>query len=304
VSAVTDPVTARRAVHSGSEVVSFFGSPGKSLFGCTHLPPSRAHALLLVCSPLHAELARNYRREVVLARTMSEHGVAVQRFHYRGTGHSDGRSDDVTFGTLREDARVALDHLRRLAGDLPVAVAGTRLSAHVAGAVAAENAGAPLVLWEPSPDTTRHFRSVLRAGIVRALKEGNSIDSGHGAFSLQRVHEAGVVDVLGYPITSQLVTSFAERDLASELSDAECHVQIVQFGRRGDGRAAQGAFVERLRGMAGTVTLANVDLDEVWWFGGSGDTWHEAAEVVKTVAETSCDWLLGKWAGLLPAGRP
>ncbi len=99
------PGAAWRAVATGiTEAAEFFGPPGERMLGLAHLPTSAASGVL-VCSSIQAEFAKNYRREVLLARALARQGRAVGRFHYRGTGNSDGDSLDpilavVTVGGL------------------------------------------------------------------------------------------------------------------------------------------------------------------------------------------------------------
>ncbi|MGQ0669868.1 MAG: alpha/beta hydrolase, partial [Actinomycetota bacterium] len=133
------------------ETASFFGSASERLFGVMHTPPAAPSGGVVVCSPLYAEFARNYRREVLLGRALAERGIAVQRFHYRGSGHSDGQPGAMTFASMLGDAAVAAERLVGETGVRRVAFVATRWAALVAAAAAARY-DSPLSLWQPSVD--------------------------------------------------------------------------------------------------------------------------------------------------------
>ena len=274
----------------GTERAFFFGPDG-ALFGYTHAPAVEPAWGLLICSPLHAELGKNYRREVLIARSLAAHGVLVQRFHYRGAGHSAGDPTRLTLDSMVDDAVTALEQTEALAPDRPVAVLGTRLGALVACAAAAHRADIPVVVWEPTVSAQKHFRDVLRAGIVRGLKSGEAADAPE-QFSLSRLELDGVVDVLGYPITWRLYESLADSSISSALGDGPRPVQVVQFGGRAPTRPDLLAEVDQLGRQGAKASLDRVETEETWWFGGTGGVgWSR--EAVMALADLSSGWLQG-----------
>jgi hypothetical protein len=280
----------------GTERAGFFG-PAGALFGCTHVPAEAPLGALLICSPLHVELGKNYRREVLLARALSARGVLVQRFHYRGTGHSARDASMTTFDTLLEDAQVALLHLAEMAPGAPYAFLGTRLGALVASSLAGAAPGAPVVLWEPTGSVRQHFRAVLRAGIIRGLKSGQAAD-GPERFSMARLQADGLIDVLGYPLTWSLYESFADRAVAPALGGEPRAVQLVQFGGRRPGRPEVLALAEQLGQRNATVSVEVLDAEEAWWFGGSGAASAEIRTAAHTLADLSSRWLTERLTGV------
>jgi len=152
------------------ETLGFFGSGPLRMFGCTHAPQGRALGGVVICSPVLGEFLRNYRNEVMLARDLAVSGFAVQRFHYRGSGHSDGEWCDATFETMRDDAIVAAEWLKAATGVSDIAFVGTRWGALIAASAIPRFPMAPLVVIEPPLDCSRYFREVLRWRLMRELK--------------------------------------------------------------------------------------------------------------------------------------
>lgn len=248
-----------------SEEVRFFGPRAGQIVGTTYLPREQPVGGAVICCPLLAEFLKNYRKEVVLARALCASGIAVQRFHYRGTGNSDGESSDVTFESMRDDALAAAGLLAQRTGVKRIAFIGARLGALVAAAAAGESGDGPLVLWEPVLDARRYFKEVFRARLIRDLKEQTvSRPSGDGlAAELER---SGIVDVLGYPIEKPLYDSLLGRTLDAEIAETPRPVLLVQMSRARTLRGEYGSLLERWRerGLAAEPELFGEEV--AWWF--------------------------------------
>ena len=215
-----------------TEDVHFFGSGSSKMFGCLHSPRGQARAGVVVCSPLDIEARESYRREVLLARSLATHGLAVQRFHYRGAGNSDGESGDATTDTMREDALAAAEWLKEKAKVTKVAFVGTRWGAMVAAGAAAQCDEARLVLWEPVIDGARYFRELVRRLLIRDMMKNPQAVSSRDP--LAEFRQAGFVDVLGYRIDHALYQSGIGRTLAKELGEVPRSILLVQIsGKQG-----------------------------------------------------------------------
>ncbi len=266
------------------EEATFFGTSHDLLFGVLHLPHGTPSAGVVVVSPLHMELVRNYRREVLLARTLAAHGIAVQRFHYRGTGHSDGDSTALSCDSMLDDLADAVAHLRSRTGVERLALVGTRLGALVASV---GNAGGdPIALWEPVVDATRYYREVGRFGLMRAAAGRGTPPPSTSAELEQR----GMVNVLGYELTADLLeTSRAHPIEAAPLPRAAFIAQTRRLSARDDDShdlariwAARGVDVE-------TLDLASRG---AWWFAEdvlAGDWSHKHA---RERIDATRDWIL------------
>lgn len=272
------------------EEAGFLGADGERAFAVRHLPPGPAAAGLVICPPAFAEFEKNYRREVPLARRLAARGIAVQRFHYRGTGHSDDA--DPTFDTMREDALQAARALVDRAGVEVVAFMGTRLGALPAAAAAAELPGGPVALWEPVVSPESYFREILRYRRLVDVRKGQEAPAGPGSLA-DELAEGGWAEVVGYQLGKALYDSMLKRALRRELGTDPRPVLVVQFGQpqrplRGEYRALR----DGLMADGFDVETAVASLDEMWLF---AQQWQPPERLLTLTAE----WLS---RCLLPAG--
>ncbi|MET0146500.1 MAG: alpha/beta hydrolase [Ilumatobacteraceae bacterium] len=235
------------------------------LFGCRHEPADGPIAAgVVVCPPILTDFGANYQREVRLGRRLAATGIAVQRFHPRGMGHSDGAAVDVTLDSLVADARSALNRLREQTGVERVGLLGTRFSGLVAAAVAADDrSGAvPVVLWEPVTDPRRYMRDGLRARAVHALERG----AHDGEEPHDELARRGFVDVLGLPVGPGLFNTPADRGLGAGLGDHPRAVLLVQLEERDALRPSYAELVGSWRASGFDVTDVCCPVEESWWY--------------------------------------
>jgi hypothetical protein len=271
------------------EVAEFFGSDHSRLFGCFHLPARRPLGGIIVCPAVQAEFHRNYRREVDLGRHLAAQGFAVQRFHYRGTGHSDGDTSDVTFETMIEDAMAAAEHLRRRSSVDRLGFIGTRTGALVAAAAASQFVGSPVALWEPVTDPNRYFREILRAGLIHELRKGVH-DTRSRNEQIEELLSTGRLDVLGYTIDRGLYESLIHRELDGELGSTPRPLLLVEITRRSELRHEYSAAVERWTSRGFDVATHIVaSMAEPWWF-VRGRSIAEEASLTRDLVQATAAW--------------
>jgi hypothetical protein len=237
---------------------------GMRLFTFRHVPSNATRVALVVCSPVGGEFDDNYRREALLGRRLAAEGVLVARFHYRGTGNSDGEASDLTFDSMLADTlAVASETADATKG--PVVYLGTRLASFVA-AEAARTTGAPaLVLWHPAVSGAAYFREVARTRRTLQLSERAGTAGASTSPSLvETLERDGELDLAGYTIHRALYDSFVTRELA-EPGRHGTQVQLLQWGRdRLDPVFAQLADRWTEAGLrVSTVVISDV---ETWWF--------------------------------------
>jgi alpha/beta superfamily hydrolase len=294
-SAVTRPAepleaTRRDAATGTTERIGFRGPPGHRLFSCLYLPTSTPRGCVLICPPLHAEFTRNYRREVLLARKLAADGFAVERFHYRGTGNSDGTGSDITFGTMREDALTSLEHLRTESGGDHTFLVGARWGALVASAAASLVPEAPLVLWEPFLESARFFRDAFRTRMVAELKSGVDVPT-RGDELIHRLEAGEIVDVIGHTIEPDLYVSSVGRTIVQELGPSPRAILLLQIGPSTTIRPDLASQIDRWRAAAFDIEILAVEADEAWWLVDERTHDEGARPMTNQLIEATATWI-------------
>ncbi len=293
--------TATRVDHErGLRVdIEFLGSAGSRMIGFRHSPVTPARAGMVLCSSIHAELMSNYRKEVLLASRLAEQGIAVQRFHYRGTGNSEGSEERVTLDAMQDDARTWAEHLKQEASVEEVGFFGMRFGALVAGGAAASFAGAPVALWQPVVEPMQYFREISRVRRMRELKAGRQPT----AVSLtDELAAEGMVDVLGYTVQRTLYNSTTDRRLTDELGPSPRRVLLVQIERSSELNGSHRATIDAWRQSGWEVATQVVVHEPAWWFVGEDWKAEEIREETVLMVDTTVDWAAA-WAGRAEAVR-
>ena len=275
-----------------SSSAGFLDTPRGRLFTVLHEPAEPPDHAVVVCSPLLAEAIRSQRRELVLGWELSGSGASVMRFHYVGSGNSDGEPENMTFAGLVADARVAATELRERTGISAIGFVGTRLGALVAAAAAAEFPGGSLVLWEPPIDMGRYYNEVFRARMIGLLKRG---ERSLGSKELMEVFARdGVLDVIGNPLPHSLYQTTVELDLADLLVAAGPRpALVVQMSIKPELRPGLTAVLERCEAAGMTVGATATTYDESWWFGATGHTVVEVESGALDAIPVTTRFLLG-----------
>lgn len=248
-----------------SDEAEFFGRASERVFGVLHRPTGTTMGGVVICPSIYAEFTTGYGIDVALARSLASRGLAVQRFHYRGVGHSDGHEAEVTFTTMREDALAAAERLVERAGVSTLGFLGTRFGGLIAASAAAEYPASPLVLVEPIVEAERFFRDAWRAVLVRDVKERTSPRT-PGQGLAQTLARDETVDILGYAICRALYDSAAARTLAGELGDGARRILLVQLGRLSAIRQDLEGAAATLRALGCSVDVELIAEDVTWWF--------------------------------------
>lgn len=258
---LVDPVIGIR------EEIEFIGSGPERIFSTLHAPLAEPKGAVLLCSSILAELLAGYQEEAWLCRRLAQRGFVVRRFHYRGTGHSDGDAEDVTYASVCEDALEVGRHLEAEAGSLPVGLVGTRIGALIAASVAGSFSGAPIAFIQPVLDGDRMFREVSRARTIALMnEEGREEGAGPPEDMFKILERERTVDVLGYRLTDPLYQSVRVRKLADELGDATRPVHLVQVAKRKGIAGDYQRFLDELSAKGFPTEAAEINDDIAWWF--------------------------------------
>jgi alpha/beta superfamily hydrolase len=273
------------------ETAAFIGASEERVYSCLHEPVENLRGAVLVCPSLHAEMSSNYRREVLLSRRLAESGVAVLRFQYRGSGHSDRDSGFETLGSMREDALLALGALRDRLPGVPLGVLGTRIGA-VAAIDCVARIPAPTVLWEPVVNGSRHMRETLRKRAFREIAIGRATSTSSNDLQSE-LRQRGVVDVLGYPISSSFHDSVLPMLLEDRLDDAVPRpLLLLEIGKRGNVRQEYVRLIDHLNASGWKARAALAAGSEEWWFAGEGWETEEDQPLTKALLGATSSWFV------------
>ncbi len=286
---MTTPATRIDSVTGIREEVGYFGARSPLMFGTTHLPAREARAGVIICGSVHAELRASYRKEVLLGRALAAAGVAVQRFHYRGAGHSEGDVSEVSLDAMTEAVAEARRHLARHVEVERVGYVGTRLGCFPATAAAAEAPGSPLVLWSPILETATFMREVFRSHYIAALKGERKPEP--TARMIERIRQEGWIEAIGYVFTDRFYSSLEGQRLET-LSPKDCPVLLVPFGPSNyegltEAWTKKGADVHEFLGSS----------EEAWWLESIAVEAEDGQEGTKTLVTGTAQWLVARLLG-------
>ncbi|HEX2369028.1 MAG TPA: hypothetical protein VHM94_07335 [Acidimicrobiia bacterium] len=249
----------------GSRAEAGYVETGRgAVFAVTHIPPGPAKAAVLICSPIQSELLKNNRREVMLARRLARRGLAVSRFHYIGTGNSDGDIGDVTIDGMAADTAAVASALTDVSGTDRIGFVATRLGSLPASTVASGLPGSPLALWEPVVSGRSYLRELMRVWLMVGMRQGNDEAPSVADEIADQLARTGSFAIMGFSIGGALKEDLERSDLKVE-HPADHDVLLVQFGQRAGIRRELRALAADLEERGGAPTIEQVRFDEAWW---------------------------------------
>jgi pimeloyl-ACP methyl ester carboxylesterase len=218
----------------------FFGTSQRRLFGIYSAAHSagtvQGRRAVVICNPWGPEYLYAHRSLRYLANALCENGIHAFRFDYFGTGDSAGDAEDVTLSGGRDDIQAAVQELQDTTGVSRISLIGLRLGATMVAQVARSCSEQldRLVLWEPI---------VSGAAYVREL----GADRGRG-----------IKEVLGFPVSDELLSELPGIDLAAELRDQQSPTLLIA--------ADAAALAQRLQAASQCQQLGGQDASEaaVW----------------------------------------
>lgn len=263
--------------------IRFLEGPAGDLFCSLHAPVEGARAALVMCPPLLADHPFSYRRELLMAVELARRGVAVWRFHYSGTGYSDGAPEALGLETMVADARLVVA-AASASSTVPVTVGGTRCGAMVAAALGGDR---PLVFWEPVADGRAYLREGFRA---RMIADGGQLGRRPPTSDalLDELRREGRIELLGYSLHERLYDDLAGCRLRDLAGSGERRILLID-SRTADGAEPDGALAIELGRLGADVATATVGVSEGWWFHRTQQADHAA--VGAGLADAIAPWL-------------
>jgi pimeloyl-ACP methyl ester carboxylesterase len=246
-----------------TERVGYLDEPGGSIFAATVTPRTGGRGGAIFCPSIMNDFVRTYRSEVNVGRALAQQGIPVRRFHYRGTGHSDGDPALTGRESMVEDADRMARHFVEEHGLERLAIVGTRFGALVAAELAEHHPDAPVILVEPSLDAPAFFRSGFRARRAAEVAAGDEKDERDLEAELVA---AGKIELLGQTIHSRLYESWSGVKVGDLLERSPRRVLLIQLDRPAELRPEYRRLVARLEAAGGDVSARPLVSPESWWF--------------------------------------
>ena len=272
------------------EEVGFFGQSGARRFGWRAQPLTPPIGALVVCSTIHADAVKQYRREALFGRALASAGFAVQRFHYRGFGNSDGDGADVTFEGMRDDACAAAEELCTHSEVSDPLFLGIGWGGLVA-AEAIRSKETPLALWQPVLDTSAFFTAALRARAIRDLKEGRGSRVTE-ADLLNELREKGSLDVLGYSIDRRLYDTSRDARLEPPLLERPRNILLLQVAKGKSLHAGYRELKASLERAGSTVETGLIEAEDRSWFIENEWRVEEGRPSTQSLIDRTKAWML------------
>jgi len=266
------------------------------IFTCIDRPSRPARGMVLICPSIYAEFVKNYRCEVLMARTLAASDLVVGRFHYRGTGHSGDVEGPVTAASMIDDARAAYEHIRRDAPQRATILLGTRWGALIAASLAAESPGSSVVLAEPIIDIGQLVRDAMRSMAIRELRKGSTSPASLGRQDDIPVPTEGL-HAVGYRIERPFFESAAGMNLGALVAAAHRSVLLIQIRRASKPSPTFVSLANDWRESGLEVGLRTIEEQVAWWLEpglwNGGEERQSAQELIANrLVELTVEWTM------------
>jgi hypothetical protein len=272
------------------EEIEFFGPEPDRLFGLRYTPTSvEPRAGVVMCEPLLSQFIAHYRHGTLMARRLASAGLAVQRFHYRSTGNSDGDIGVLTLDRMHEDTSLAAELVRRSTGVRDVAFLGVQVGSYPAAH--ASRSGAPLVIDSPPRTGREYLKNAFRSHAVVMMQNG--VEATPRESLLQQLEDEGVITLLGARLSGSLYRSLEGHSLLEEMGNESRPVLLIGGSQAGELKPA----AQRIRSELESAgfepdAIARHKEDPFWYVDHAAPEDHkESAELAEQIAA----WVRGRF---------
>lgn len=281
------PVTFTDPDSGAEESLGYFPGPGGPLYGVFHRPNEPTGLAVLVVSPFMVEFQRNYRREVLLARSLATRGVTSLRFSFRGQGHSAGDPGSLGLGAAVEDTVRAAEHLRSHSDVTELVLSCTRTGGLIGAAAAKETEATRMAVGDPLLTGAAWIRELGRAAKVQAMRDPGSDQEPLA----ERFEAAALTDVFGSALHERLYREFSEGSLLEALPETIERLLLVKFGGKIPANLQRAA--DELQGRGIATEVASVSEEEGWWASRRADYFvsETARPLTRELIPLLTDWI-------------
>jgi uncharacterized protein len=238
----------------GEIVPFYFGTPGKELFACLHVPESDScrDCGVVICQPFGHEYVNSHRALRQLAARLVDAGYPVLRFDYYGCGDSSGEVTETSIAEWVINVSQAISELQQRIEVSNVCVVGLRLGASLA--VLSSMRGerpASQVLWDPIVSGKSYLKQLiaLQNEMLRFRPKPRRVD--------RPQHE---LEIFGFPMSSDLREGISAIDLSSGSQRVAEHVLLVQT----EPSEGSDELRMRLQDIGTSIRYAQPEAPKIW----------------------------------------
>ena len=184
----------------GGQVYCFVSAPRD--------PPLGPGKAVLLLGPLAEEKKSSFHALAEMARSLAAAGLTALRVDFRGTGDASGTSEELSVGSMIEDALAAAAFARSECGAKRMGVVGLRLGGAVAVLSASRSEVDAMALVEPVVSGEAYVRSLSRQQAIRRM-----LTSGKGEKSEGEEDARGPLDLDGLALDRGFIAELQKVDV-------------------------------------------------------------------------------------------
>ena len=252
----------------------------QKIFGIVYYAKcKKSDKVIIFCNPFAEEEKEVHLHLSNFARSLSDSGINVIRFHYRGTGDSFGRFEDYTLKTRISDIKKVISYAKTHFSHAKIGLFGIRLGATLATLVANDNNIIEyLLLWEPIVRGKDIFNELYTFRYQEeGLSEHKIIERIRRNF--RKLQESGYMDLYGYKVKQELVKEIQRIDLLNLGKRYKNNLLIIQ-----NSNDAVSQFNNSFRDICKSQEFLKVKTQPYWL--------HFRYKLPSKLFRVTIDWLL------------
>lgn len=233
----------------------YFGSSGKPLFGCYHVPesePARGCGVVL-CPPMGYEYILAHGAYRQLAIRLSNAGFPVLRFDFYGCGDSGGSCEEGGICQWLADISAAIGEIRRRCKVGQLCLFGARLGGSLSTMVGAERGDIDgLVLLDPIVSGRAYIAELIARH--RDMLRYSHVKQNRGARGEKPA------EILGFPLADPMLGDLEDLDLLAIRQKPANNILLIESCEAAD----RGRWREHIKNTGALLEYRYLPGPDIW----------------------------------------